>query len=378
MPDLNSSIFICGDFAPTGRIKADSKFLSDDYKKIISESTLRIVNLECPLTSSDAPIKKSGPPLKASPEYINLLSYAGFNVAALANNHIMDYGSEGLADTLNACEKNKISTVGAGKNINEASEVLIIDADGIKCSIINLCEQEFSIASANSPGANPSDPVSAFYKIKEAREKSDYVLVIFHGGHEYYNLPSLRIKSLFHYFADCGADAVVGHHPHRSGGYEIYNGKPLFYSLGNFLFDERNEPDFWYEGMGLQLKISKQKTLAFELYPFYQCKVEPVIRSLDDNEKKTFLLEIETLNRIIADDKELEKKWTEFAGKFSSNIIKNLMNFNRAERLLYNKNIMKNNLVSEEHLLNILNLTRCESLRDVMIYSVKDNLKIKN
>ena len=359
-------------------MKADSDYLSPEFKTILSESFLKIVNLECPLTTSDSPIKKSGPPLKADPSYINLLTNAGFNIAALANNHILDYGSEGLIDTVNICRKNNISTVGAGKNITEASETLYVNSEGLKIGIINFCESEFSIAGSDTAGANPAEPVNAFYKINEASKKSDYVLVIFHGGHEYFNLPSLRIKKLFHYFADCGADAVIGHHPHRIGGHEIYNGKPLFYSLGNFLFDERNEPDFWYEGIGVNLKISEHKTNGFDIHSFYQCKEEPVIKLMDEKDESKMRLELDSLNDIIKDDNELEKNWKAFANKFSDNIVKNIMNMNKAERLLYKKNIMKNSLINEEHLLNILNLSRCESLRDVMINSIENNLNLKN
>ena len=378
MQGTEASIFIVGDFAPVGRLQPDSNFLSEELKSIISGSDLRIVNLECPLTNASTPIKKSGPPLKASPSCVNLLTSAGFNIAALSNNHILDFDAAGLEDSIRVCYQNNISTVGAGKDLIEASEILYKEVNGINVAIINFCEQEFSIASEDYAGANPADPVAAFYQINKAKEKAGFVLVIFHGGHEYYNLPSPRIKKLFHYFADCGADAVIGHHPHRVGGHEMYNGKPLFYSLGNFLFDERNEPDFWYKGIAVQLKIEKNITAGFNIYPFYQCKDEPFIKLMDDKEGKKTIDEIDALNEIIADDEKLEKKWDEFAEKFSSNIVKNLMNLNRAERLLYNKNIMRESLINEEHLLNILNLTRCESLRDVMVHSVKENLKIKN
>ncbi|CAN5396065.1 hypothetical protein BH10BAC5_BH10BAC5_11420 [soil metagenome] len=378
MPDKNTSVFICGDLAPVGKVKPQAEIVTHDLKKVISDSSVRIVNLECPLTNSSTQVKKSGPPLKASPEQIKILTNIGFNVAALANNHIMDLGEEGISDTISICRNNNIETVGAGKNAKEASKILYLHSEGLNIGIINLCEQEFSIAFENIAGANPADPVSAFYQIREAKERSDYVLVIFHGGHEYYNLPSLRIKKLFRYFADCGADAVIGHHPHRIGGYEVYEGKPLFYSLGNFLFDDDNEPEFWYEGIGVNLIVSRHNTVEFSIYPFEQCKGEPEVKLMNENDRNRILLEIEKLNEIIADDGLLEKNWKEFAGRSSDNIIKNLMNMSRAKRLLYNKNIFKESLINEEHLINLLNLTRCESLRDVTIYSVKNKLNLKN
>ena len=92
--------------------------------------------------------------------------------------------------------------------------------DGETLAIINCCEHEFSIADDDSAGANPLNPIQQYYKIKEARLNADYVLVIVHGGHEMYQLPSLRMVDTYRFFIDAGADAVVNHHQHCFSGYE--------------------------------------------------------------------------------------------------------------------------------------------------------------
>lgn len=83
----------------------------------------------------------------------------------------------------------------------------------------------------NSAGANPLNPIQQYYKTKEARHNADYVLVIVHGGHEHYQLPSPRMVEIYQFFIDAGADAVVNHHQHCFSGYEVFNDRPIFYGL---------------------------------------------------------------------------------------------------------------------------------------------------
>ena len=92
-------------------------------------------------------------------------------------------------------------------------------------------------------GASGYDPVKAYYDINNLKALSDYVIVIYHGGNEYYPLPRPGLKNTFHYLADLGADVVIGHHRHVYSGYEIHNTTPLIYSLGNFWFPFENEPE---------------------------------------------------------------------------------------------------------------------------------------
>ena len=121
------NIIITGDFCPHKRV--EQAFLNKEFEnvfngfeKIAEDCDLSITNLECPLTLSNIPIAKTGPNLKAHPDCINGIKFGGFNVVTLANNHIMDYGEQGLIDTINACTKNNINFVGAGPNIGDAEE----------------------------------------------------------------------------------------------------------------------------------------------------------------------------------------------------------------------------------------------------------------
>lgn len=149
-------------------------------------------------------------------------------MCTLANNHILDQGEQCCLDTKRELEKAGIDTVGVGHNIGEAGIILYKQINGETLAIINCCEHEFSIATESSAGANPINPIQQYYKVQEARQNADYVLVIVHGSHEHYQLPSPQMQEIFRFYIDAGADAVVNGHQHCYSGYEEYKGKPIF------------------------------------------------------------------------------------------------------------------------------------------------------
>ena len=121
------SICITGDLCPINRIeslslKGDHDKIFNDFISVLRGNDLNITDLECPLTTSESGRKKTGPHQKAHPDSIKVLKYAEIGLATLANNHIMDYGIEGLSDTLKLCQLHNIPTTGVGKTIREAAE----------------------------------------------------------------------------------------------------------------------------------------------------------------------------------------------------------------------------------------------------------------
>ncbi len=268
---MSININILGDFCPIGKLES-SKYQNNinwlgDLKTILQESDFNIVNLEYPLTNVNNKIRKSGPHLKASPETVEILNKIGINVVTLTNNHIMDYGEEGFFDTINTLKKYNVQYVGAGKDIQEARKPLILCKEGSKIAIVNFCEKEFSIATDNSPGAAPLDLIWNFEDIQKAKNMADYVIVIVHGGAENYQYPTPRQVKTYRFFASLGICAVIGHHSHCIQQWEEYNGVPICYSLGNFVFDEKNNPDSWFKGLLISLTPQKPSTLI-KIYPF--------------------------------------------------------------------------------------------------------------
>ena len=199
-------------------------------------------------------------------------------------------------------KRQSIDTVGAGKNATEAERVLYKDLCGETLAIINCCEHEFSIADETSAGANPLNPIRQYYIIQEARKKADYIIVIIHGGHEHFQLPTIRMQDTYRFFIDVGADAVVNHHQHCYSGYEVYKDKPVFYGLGNLLFDHASKRSgCWTEGYMVSIDFQKEK-ISFELTPYKQCTEDAVgVILMNTEEKEIFAHKIKELNVIIGD-----------------------------------------------------------------------------
>src|SRR5690606_21014007 len=218
-------ILITGDFVISQPYSATR--ISEEIKGLFAQSDYNIVNLEAPVTESNSKILKTGPHLKSEKEStLEILKALNINLCTLANNHVLDYDEQGVLDTINFCKENNIQTVGAGKNKEEAAKVFYLDSDVGKVAIINIAENEWASATDTTAGANGMDLIDDIKTIQEAKSQSDFVFLIVHGGHEYYNLPSPRMQKQYRFYVDNGADAVIGHHTHCISGMEIYKDKP--------------------------------------------------------------------------------------------------------------------------------------------------------
>lgn len=308
-------LLIAGDYCPRGRyleiIEKESADESIFGEKIIDQfrsSDFAIVNLEAPVKSRDShAINKSGGNLGTTESAIKVLKKLGVSVVTLANNHFRDYGHRSILHTLDILNKLNIMYVGGGKTLSEASEILYIGDDSCRIAVINCCEREYSIAGTCSSGSNPISAIDQYYKIKEAKSKANYVVVITHSGIEHYQLPTLEMKKCYHFFIDAGADAVVNHHQHCYSGYEVYNGKPIFYGLGNFCFDHATKRnDKWNYGYLVELCFNASK-IDFDIIPYEQSNATATVNSLIN--RVSFDHKINELNSIIVDDKTLEQNY---------------------------------------------------------------------
>lgn len=368
-------IIIAGDFCDKFRVTdaiAQKKYdiLFGDVKGIINSADYSILNFEFPIVSNKGkPIPKCGPNLKGQPAAIEAIKYAGFNCCTLANNHILDQGEECLLDTKKRLEAAGIKTVGAGTNLADASEILYLEKYGQKVAIINCCEHEFSIATETSSGANPLKPIQQYYKIKEARKNADFVLVIVHGGHEHYQLPSPRMKETYRFFVDAGADVVVNHHQHCYSGYEDYKGKPIFYGIGNFLFDREGvRNSIWNEGYMVAL-ILNDGIIQYELIPYTQGNNELGVKILTD--KSLFESNIKLLNITIADDMHLKNEHQQWMTKTSKGYLLALEPYsNRLFKGLFVRGFLPS-FITERKRYRLLNILECESHLECTIHSLK-------
>lgn len=360
------TLLFSGDFAP---LVPPQNIRSDHFSElqpIFEECDLHITNLECPLTIAHIPIKKSGPSIKANPQSVELLKQANVSVACLANNHIFDYDEKGITDTLTICEENKIDTVGIVSRADGQKHWLIKEVKGKRIGFLNYCEHEYSVRAERLLGANGYGAINAFYDIQQLRPQVNYLIVIYHGGNEYYPLPNPQVKKDFHYLADLGADAVIGHHTHVFSGYEEYKGKPMIYSLGNFFFPFANEPKEWHQAV--LCKLTLDKNIKVGLIPIVQCEGLNLNVTLPDTQERDYILNtIENLSKVIQNDEELKEEWTTFVQQNGIGLYKTFMYSTKAQRLLFKLGLFQNQKRDRNRANIIENIIRCNSLKEVLL-----------
>lgn len=169
---------------------------------------------------------------------LDALSEAGYTVLNLANNHVMDYGRTGLEDTLDALNERGFLHMGAGKDLGAARRPVFVEAGGLKVGFLGLTSTvpDEMWAKARKAGTAYSDFDRFPRWIREARKGCDVLVVSFHGGVEKADFPHEIQRAFGRAAVDAGADLVLGHHPHVLQPVELYKGKPILHSLGNFIF----------------------------------------------------------------------------------------------------------------------------------------------
>lgn len=371
LPD-GIKIIITGDFCLDNGIEdlcLNNQFeeLYGNVLPILREKDLSITNLECPLTEKVNPIEKTGRKFIANPKCIDAIKYGAFDVVTLANNHILDQNENGLKDTIRLCKENGIKTVGAGENLAAAMQPLYLRIKNRTIAILNFAEHEFSIATKNTAGAAPLDPIKNYYEIAEARKKSDIVIVIIHGGNEYYPLPSPRVMEIYRFFAHLGASAVIGHHTHCSSGFETFRGVPIFYSLGNFIFDRHKQNKSWYEGYLVRMTVVENRVGRIVLIPYFQCKHDAGLELMDERESGEFLKEIERYSGVIQDTALLNNQWQAFCKSQELNYLAALKCLGRVRKFMVKKRILPRPRIKKKDLTALLNLFRCQAHREVTV-----------
>jgi len=384
MDDINSpaNILVCGDFVPQARVANLIEMeryeqLFGDLMQDIRQADLAIVNLEVPLLSKGTcePMAKSGPCLRGSEKSADALAFAGFKLVTLANNHIMDYGWQGLESTIRTCSQAGLACVGAGSNRESARKAYWHECKGRRIAIINAAENEWATTHDEHPGANPLDSIELYHDIREAASQADHTMVILHGGHEGYRLPSPRLKKVCRFLIDIGADAVLGHHTHCFSGSETYKGKPIVYSLGNFAYDAKNRQtkgEDWHRGCAVLVSFLKD-AVESKLIPFLQfLHMQEGIRCLNDAETEAFVMDAERRNEIIQDDSQLEQQFDAFIRR-KERMYRTMLEPVRNRLILAAMNWgFIPRFIRGRHKRYLLNLIRCEAHRDIVMHLLEE------
>lgn len=217
----------------------------DPFKNInkkFSEYDVIVGNLETVASDPKYAVQASGKlfTFNSPIESIDVLKRNKIEIVSLANNHTMDYGSAALVNTMENLKSRGILYVGAGNNINEAFSPKYLNYKGTIIALLafNDIENWFADATDYSAGSAFFNKDRIRNSLIEANEKADIVIVMPHWGIEYSLTNSQRQQEFGHFFIDNGADVVIGAHPHVEQNEEEYNGKKIYYSLGNFVFDD--------------------------------------------------------------------------------------------------------------------------------------------
>jgi len=209
--------------------------------KYIHSHDLAFCNLECPISDKGSPVSKIYT-FRGDRAFVEGLKRSGFNIFCLANNHTLDYGREALLETKEILQENGFYTVGVGKNQIEASKGRIIEIKGVTFAFLAYVTMplEGIAYTEDLPVPAQADIEEILQEIRRMRGLVDFVIASFHWGVESSPFPSEKQKEYAHLAIDNGADLVIGHHPHVIQGIERYKGKFIIYSLGNFIFDQKN------------------------------------------------------------------------------------------------------------------------------------------
>lgn len=217
-------------------------------------------NLESPFSGSDQ-YKFSNNFIFNAPTWtMPGLAQYNFKVLNLANNHIHNQGTEGIAYTKNLLAQNSLLGLGVGKTLDEAWQGQVYSVKGIRVGFISA-NYAGLLADINYQIAQISQTDYLKKSIADLKTKSDFIVVTMHAGEEYTRQPTQAQIDFAHAAIDAGADIVIGAHPHWVQTTEQYNGKYIFYSLGNFVFDQEWSQDT-KEGLMLKISLSKNGSCA--------------------------------------------------------------------------------------------------------------------
>lgn len=254
-------LFFAGDFC--SKLSTSLISVSDELKALISGCDLKVVNFEVPLKPDVKLPHVEYERFFQNDDAPAFLKNLGFNLFPIANNHVFDWGDEGFLKVKHAFGD---ASFGAG-SYEEAYRVKCVEIKGKKIGFLALTFATktgvfYDAMNHDGLGCAYIHDLKVNHVIMEAKKEVDYLIVLPHDGIEFIDAPLPEVMAKYRDFVEYGADAVIGTHPHCPQGWEEYQGKPIFYSLGNFFFNSKNDVTYrawnrphWYEGLCVVLEI---------------------------------------------------------------------------------------------------------------------------
>ena len=274
LPEENQDVVIdlVGDIMPSDYVIHNydaggiQGILSPELLAELTTADITVANEEFPFGTTGTPMPDKQYTFQVAPSYVSILQEMGIDVVSLANNHSLDYGKDSLTETFTTLDNAGILYVGAGDDVAEASALKVMEVNGKRIGFL-AASRVIPEVSWNVENGGPA--VLATYEatllnqaITNAEENCDYLIVYVHWGIEKNTMPEEYERGLAEGYIEHGADAVIGSHPHVVQGVDWYNGKPIFYSLGNFIFYQSIE-----RTMVLKITLDENMTPQFQILP---------------------------------------------------------------------------------------------------------------
>ena len=278
-----------------------TRIVSKELLKEMQDADICMVNNEFQFSNRGTPMEDKKFTFQTNPKYVKILTDMGVDIVSLANNHSIDFGLEALEDTFVTLDDAGILYAGAGRTKERAEELQIIEADGQKIGflaatrVIPVAEWNVDI---REPGLFATyDDTRLVASIKEAKEKCDFLVVYVHWGIEREALPQEYQTVIARHCIEAGADVIIGAHPHVLQGIEFIKDKPVFYSLGNYVFAQSIA-----QTMLVKIEIQKTGEAAYSIIPAYA--QGGMTKKFEGEEAETlfnYMNEISTKNYVDAD-----------------------------------------------------------------------------
>jgi poly-gamma-glutamate synthesis protein (capsule biosynthesis protein) len=261
--------------------------LFDSVQDIFSENDFILANLECPLTDENSSIPKRFS-FRAPTSYADSLKKAGFTHLFLANNHTNDHHRKGLSNTFNSLKAAGIIGIGYGKTHSESCEPIFINRENTRIAIFSIVRVPLEnwFRMEDKPSICQLGAAELVEKVKQLKEKEPQTIIIIslHWGTEYKFTPNPEQRKEAYLLTQAGVDAIIGHHPHVTQSIEFVNNKPVFYSLGNFVFDQEGE--FKDKCILAGFEIQSGKINKILIYPLQIKNAVPQFFSNKDSTQK--------------------------------------------------------------------------------------------
>lgn len=294
-----TTLLFAGDVLISSRIQ--NYYNAEGVVRIVSEELLQemknadilMLNNEFPFSNRGTPMEDKQFTFQCEPQYVSVLKELGVDIVSLANNHTLDYGREALSDTFETLEEAGILYAGAGETRERAEQVQIVEVNGKKFGFIAASRvipvTDWDVRNRTPGMFTAYDDTRLTEVVTEAEKECDFVTVFLHWGIEYEEYPQEYQRTIAKNCFQAGADAVMGAHTHCLQGIEFMDGKPVYYSLGNYIFADSVD-----KSAAVKITIAEDNTVTYELLPV--CTINGTTQIMKEDAKEALFQYMEDIS----------------------------------------------------------------------------------